>query len=74
MNGKIPSEPERVIKDAPVREKWSNKIDFIFSIAGGFVGLGNVWRFPYLAQKNGGGKGISLFISMARTIQIRNSP
>ena len=37
------------------RDRWSRKIEFLFACIGFCVGYGNMWRFPYMCFKNGGG-------------------
>ena len=39
----------------PKRETFSSRRAFMFAAIGSAVGLGNIWRFPYVAYKNGGG-------------------
>jgi len=38
------------------RESWGNKVSYILTLVGYAVGFGNIWRFPYLLQENGGSK------------------
>ena len=45
----------------------SGKIGFVLSAAGASVGLGNIWRFPYLAAKYGGGIFLLIYILLALT-------
>ncbi|XP_077165720.1 sodium-dependent neutral amino acid transporter B(0)AT1-like [Paroedura picta] len=42
-------------KEAETRPKWDNKAQYMLTCIGFCVGLGNVWRFPYLCQSHGGG-------------------
>ena len=49
------------------RSSFSGKIGFVLSAAGASVGLGNIWRFPYLAAKYGGGIFLLVYILLAVT-------
>ncbi len=54
-------------KEKHNRSSFSGKIGFVLSAAGASVGLGNIWRFPYLAAKYGGGIFLLIYILLALT-------
>ena len=49
------------------RSSFSGSLGFILAAAGSAVGLGNIWRFPYLAAKDNGGLFILIYIILALT-------
>ena len=44
------------------REQWSSKASFILAAAGSAVGLGNIWKFPYIAGENGGAAFLFIYL------------
>ena len=43
---------------------WSSKLTFLFATIGASIGLGNLWRFPYIAGENGGGAFIIVYLAI----------
>lgn len=44
------------------RENWSGSLGFILAAAGSAVGLGNIWKFPYITGENGGGAFVLIYL------------
>ena len=45
------------------REQWGSRLGFILAAAGSAIGLGNIWRFPYVAAENGGGAFVVVYLA-----------
>lgn len=54
----------------PRRPHWANKMEFVLACIGYSVGLGNVWRFPYLCYKSGGGESRDKCINLLRKLRV----
>ncbi|KAM5332719.1 sodium-dependent neutral amino acid transporter B(0)AT2 isoform 1-T5 [Glossophaga mutica] len=64
------TDAEEVSEVEDERPAWSSKLQYILAQVGFSVGLGNVWRFPYLCQKNGGGAYLLPYLILLMVIGI----
>ncbi|XP_069113904.1 sodium- and chloride-dependent transporter XTRP3A-like [Argopecten irradians] len=51
----VPLNTDEIGANGKARAKWDSKLQYFFMVISYAVGLGNVWRFPYLVQQHGGG-------------------
>ncbi len=56
------------MKETTQRGQWGSKLGFILAAGGSAVGLGNIWRFPYLAGENGGGAFLVIYLIIVALI------
>ncbi len=54
----------------PTRDSFTSKFGIIAAAAGSAIGLGNIWRFPYIAGENGGGAFLILYLAFIFVIGI----
>ena len=82
MSGRVEELSELPHNDAPGREPnmagtresihglWSSRWAFILAATGSAVGLGNIWRFPYMAGENGGGAFVLVYLAFVAAIGV----
>ena len=58
------------MSDPVKHEQWSSKWGFLMASIGGAVGLGNIWRFPYITGENGGGAFVLIYIAAVLFVAI----
>ncbi len=55
----VPKGYRETSKELEERGNWGTKAEFILTVMGAIIGPGNVWRFPYLCYRNGGGESVT---------------
>ncbi|PIO32935.1 hypothetical protein AB205_0118480 [Aquarana catesbeiana] len=71
LEGSTTAESSRDLLPEPIhRPTWGSKVQYILAQVGFSVGLGNVWRFPYLCHQNGGGAFLLLYFLLLLVIGI----
>jgi len=64
------SVPADRLTTSPKRLQWSSRMAFILAAAGSAVGLGNIWKFPYITGENGGGAFVLVYLACILLIGI----
>ena len=64
------SDSQNVQQTSGLHGAWSSRITFIFAATGSAVGLGNIWKFPYIAGENGGGAFVLVYLFCILAVSI----
>ncbi|KAL7372820.1 hypothetical protein ABVT39_022802 [Epinephelus coioides] len=70
MDGYAGEESQQGSSEPAARAGWNSKIEYFLAQVGFSVGLGNVWRFPYLCHQNGGGAFLLLYVLLMLVVGI----
>lgn len=60
----------QVAREASPRGEWSSRLGFVLAAAGSAIGLGNVWKFPYITGVNGGGLFVLVYLGCVAFVGI----
>ena len=55
-------EVERMSQETPSREQWNSRLGFILAATGSAIGLGNIWKFPFVTGEYGGAAFVLVYL------------